>query len=148
MGQITFNDIPKGMFEHLRNIEDFSNSFTLPFSLLELIRLRVSQINACAYCVDMHHKELKAAGESELRLATLVVWEEMDVFTDQEKTTLAFAEKVTRVEKIPNSLFEKLENFYSKEEIAMLSLVVTQINTWNRLMRTFEFKAGEYEVSN
>ncbi|WP_196895972.1 carboxymuconolactone decarboxylase family protein [Aureivirga marina] len=148
MERITYNNIPKGMFEHLRTIEEFTNNSTLSISLLELIRLRISQINKCAYCVDMHYKELKAMGETELRLSTLCVWEETEIFTEKEKATLEFAELVTKVEKIPEILFEKLLSFYTKEEISILTLSCTQINTWNRLMRTFEFKAGLYEVSN
>jgi len=117
--------------------------------LLELLRLRISQLNGCAYCVDMHHKELAHTGETELRRTSLVVWEETPYFSDKERAALHFAERLTRItaSPLPNDCYEALQKFFSKEEICDLSFAITQINTWNRLMKVFLFTPGNYKVS-
>ncbi|MEL6655527.1 MAG: carboxymuconolactone decarboxylase family protein [Bacteroidota bacterium] len=148
MERISFKDLPQGMFEKLMAVESLVNGASLDFQLLELARLRVSQINGCAYCVDMHYKELKHAGETDLRLSSLVVWEETDYFTEREEAVLAFAEQLTLVSEkgVSDKLFEQLAQHFEKQEIALLTLAVAQINTWTRLMRTFRFTPGKYRV--
>ncbi|MEL7421361.1 MAG: carboxymuconolactone decarboxylase family protein [Bacteroidota bacterium] len=148
MERISFKDLPQGMFEKLMAVESLVNGASLDFQLLELARLRVSQINGCAYCVDMHYKELKHAGETDLRLSSLVVWEETDYFTKREEAVLAFAEQLTLVSEkgVSDKLFEQLAQHFEKQEIALLTLAVAQINTWTRLMRTFRFTPGKYRV--
>ena len=148
MERITYQDLPQGMFESLMGIESFIKNSPLPFSLLELVRLRVSQLNGCAYCVDMHHKELQHAGETDLRLSSVVVWQEAPYFTAKEKAVLAFSEGLTQLSGKPlaDQVFDSLLSFFSREEIAYLSLAVCQINTWNRLMKAFGFTPGNYQV--
>ncbi|MEO0876363.1 MAG: carboxymuconolactone decarboxylase family protein [Bacteroidota bacterium] len=148
MERISFKDLPQGMFEKSMAVESLVNGASLDFQLLELARLRVSQINGCAYCVDMHYKELKHAGETDLRLSSLVVWEETDYFTEREEAVLAFAEQLTLVSEkgVSDKLFEQLAQHFEKQEIALLTLAVAQINTWTRLMRTFRFTPGKYRV--
>lgn len=148
MVQIKQNDIPTGYYENLMPIEDYLKNSTLDLQLLELIRLRVSQINKCAYCVDMHHKELKYAGETELRMVSVCVWQETPYFSEKERAVLQFAEELTVLNdnSVPDTLLEKLNQYFSKNEICYLTLAVAQINTWNRLMRTFSFTPGNYEV--
>lgn len=148
MKQITYDDIPNGMFETLRKAEDFTNASTIDLHLLELIRLRVSQKNGCAYCVDMHYKELKHLGESELRLSTLCVWEETSFFTDKERAVLKFADALTKINREPFSsdVLENLQIYFTQAEICHLALSISQINTWNRLMKVFKFEAGNYKV--
>lgn len=150
MKQISYTDIPKGMFEHLRSLEDFIDGSSLSLELLELIRLRVSQKNGCAYCVDMHHKELKSLGETDLRLSSLCVWEETPYFTNSERAVLKYADALTALKRAPLSevYIDNLNAFYSKEEICFISLAITQINTWNRLMKAFNFEPGLYKVGN
>ena len=99
MERITFSQIPKRMVERLMAIENYINESTLDLQLLELMRLRVAQINKCAYCIDMHYKELKHTGETELRMSTLSVWNETSVFTEKEKTVLLFTEALTEISK-------------------------------------------------
>ncbi len=148
MQRINYQDIPSGMFEHLRNIENFINKSTLGTKLLDLIRLRVAQINGCAYCVDMHYKELKHLNETDLRLSSLCVWQETPYFTDMERAALLFAEILTSLtsESIADEVYNPLLSFFSKEEICYLTLAISQINTWTRLMKTFQFIPGNYTV--
>lgn len=149
MERITYQDIPKGMFENLRAIEDFIEQSSLEPKLLELIRLRASQKNGCAYCVDMHYKELKHLGETELRLSSLCVWEETPYFTDKERAVLYYTDALTKLNRSPiaDQVYNELLDFFSKEEITYLSLAISQINTWNRLMKVFAFTPGNYNIN-
>lgn len=148
MERITFERIPKGMVESLMKTESYIKETSLEFDLLELIRLRVSQINKCAYCIDMHYKELKQSGETELRLSTLSVWQETPFFTEKEKATLLFAESLTIINQseITDSMYKSLTSFYDDETICNLILIVAQINSWNRIVRTLKFIPGNYIV--
>jgi AhpD family alkylhydroperoxidase len=149
MERIAFNQIPKGMVEKLMATENYINGSILDFQLLELMRLRVAQINKCAYCIDMHYKELKHIGETELRMATLSIWNETSFFTEKEKAVLLFAESLTKIneENISEELYISLNKLFDTEEVCNLTLAITQINTWTRLVRTFKFTAGNYEVN-
>ena len=148
MERITYHDIPNGMFENLRTIEDSIINSSLDRKLVEIIRLRTAQKNGCAYCVDMHHKELKHLGETELRLSSLCVWEETPYFSERERATLYFTDTLTKLDRKPisDSIYNSLLNFFSKEEICFLTLAISQSNTWNRLMKVFEFTPGNYKV--
>ena len=147
MERISYQEVPTEIFIKLRSIEDYLEESSVNNMLLHLLKLRISQINGCAYCVDMHHKDLVKLGESELRLSLLVVWRETELFTEQERAVLDFAEAVTqlKVDPIDDSHYDPLMTFYSKEEICLISLAVTQINTWNRLMKVFRFTPGFYK---
>ncbi len=148
MERITYQDIPKGMFESLRAIEDLIVNSSLDSNLLELIKLRTAQKNSCAFCVDMHYKELKHLGESELRLSSLCVWEDTPYFSEKERTVLYFTEALTMLSNKPISdeVYNPLLSFFSKEEICFLALTISQSNTWNRLMKTFRFIPGHHKV--
>ncbi|MCK0189123.1 carboxymuconolactone decarboxylase family protein [Arenibacter sp. F20364] len=148
MERISYRDIPKGMFENLMTTEDYINSSSLETHLLELIRLRVAQKNGCAYCVDMHHKELKFLGETDLRLSSLCVWKETPYFTEKEMAALNLTDVLTKLSRDPLSetVFDELTPHFNKEEICYLTLAISQINTWNRLMKTFKFTPGNYQI--
>ena len=149
MERITYQEVPAEIFEKLRAIEVYLENSFVDKQVLELLRLRISQLNGCAYCVDMHNKELKHLGETELRLSSLVVWQETPYFEEKERAVLHFAEKLTRISEEPlsNKYYDSLLNFFSKEEISNLTLAISQINTWNRLMKVFQFTPGNYKVS-
>ena len=149
MERITYQEVPAEIFEKLRAIEVYLENSFVDKQVLELLRLRISQLNGCAYCVDMHNKELKHLGETELRLSSLVVWQETPYFEEKERAVLHFAEKLTRISEEPlsNKYYDSLLNFFSKEEISNLTLAISQINTWNRLMKVFRFTPGNYKVS-
>ena len=148
MERITFSQIPKGMVESLMAIENYIKQSTLDLQLLELMRLRIAQINKCAYCIDMHYKELKHTGETELRMSTVSVWKETSFFTEKEKAVLQFTESLTETSEkdISNEVFDSLTKFFDTEEICKLTLAISQLNTWTRLVRTFKFTAGNYKV--
>ncbi|HEY8782890.1 MAG TPA: carboxymuconolactone decarboxylase family protein [Mucilaginibacter sp.] len=117
-------------------------------SLLNLIYYRVSQINGCAYCLDMHSKDLRAAGEPEQRLYVLDAWREAPFYTDRERAALAWAEAVTKITggNVPDEVYEDARNQFSEEELIDLTLAVTTINSYNRINIAFKIKAGGYKV--
>jgi AhpD family alkylhydroperoxidase len=116
-------------------------------SLIQLVRMRASQINGCAYCVDMHSKDARAEGETEQRLYALSAWEETPFFTDRERAALALAEAMTLVREghVPDAVYEKAKKNFSEEELVNLTLAIIAINGWNRLAITFRFVPGEYQ---
>jgi len=107
--------------------------------LVELVRLRASQINGCAYCVDLHSADALRAGENPRRLATLSVWHETPFFTDREQAALAWTEAVTRVSEthVPDAVWEQIRPHFTPEEIVDLTLLVSTINAWNRFAIAF-----------
>lgn len=150
MERIAFKDIPKGIVERLTAIGDYLGESALEVSLLHLMRLRVSQINKCAYCVDMHYKELQDIGETELRMASLFLWNETPFFSEKERAVLHFAEVLTEINSEPftDETFNALTPFFSHEEICDLALAVAQINAWNRLVKTCNLTPGTYKVKH
>jgi len=149
MERISYQEVPQEIFTKLRSIEDYLENSSFEKSVLDLVRLRVSQINRCAYCVDMHHKDLVKLGESDLRLSSLVVWKETPFYSKKEMALLSFAEAVTILKEQPFSddLFRPLLEFYTKDEICKMTLAISQINTWNRLMKVFQFAPGHYKAN-
>jgi AhpD family alkylhydroperoxidase len=115
--------------------------------LLLLVYLRASQINHCAYCVDMHWKDLRAMGESEQRLYMLNVWREWSGYSDRERAALAWTEAVTLITDgyVPDEVFEQARKQFSEAELANLTLAVVAINGWNRLNVSFRTDAGRYQ---
>jgi AhpD family alkylhydroperoxidase len=119
---------------------------TVEQSLLDLLAFRVSQINGCAYCLDMHSKDLRAHGETEQRLHMLDAWREAPLYTDRERAALAWAEAVTKLEKnnVPDDVYEEASQQFSEEELTDLTMAVIGINSWNRLNIAFRTPAGDY----
>lgn len=118
---------------------------TLEHPLIELIDFRVSQINQCAYCLDMHSKELRAMGETEQRLYGLSAWRETPYYTDRERAALAWAEAVTAVH-VTDAVYNEAIAQFSDEELIDLTIAVTSINTWNRINIAFPGGVGTYRV--
>ncbi|HMJ67639.1 MAG TPA: carboxymuconolactone decarboxylase family protein [Cyclobacteriaceae bacterium] len=115
-------------------------------SLLELVDFRISQINGCAYCLDMHAKDARAAGETEQRLYSVSAWREMSIYTAREQAALAWAEAVNS-NHVPQELFEKVKAQLSDEELIDLTLAVGNLNTWNKLnIALSPMKPGSYAV--
>ena len=117
-------------------------------SLLNLIYFRVSQINGCAFCLDMHSKDLRANGETEQRLYMIAAWREALVYTDRERAALAWAEAVTKLDNcdVPDDVFEQASKQFTEKELVDLTLAVTTINTFNRLNIAFRTPGGNYQV--
>ncbi|MGC4053003.1 MAG: carboxymuconolactone decarboxylase family protein [Paludibaculum sp.] len=116
-------------------------------SLLELVRLRCSQINGCAYCIDMHTKDARAAGESEQRLYALSAWRETPFYTERERAALLWSEHLTLISQmhVPDSVYEQVTAHFSEEELVGLTLAVVAINGWNRFSISFGSVPGEYQ---
>ena len=123
----------------LLGIEERVGKSALEKSLTELVRLRASQINGCAYCVDMHTTDARKGGETERRLATVVVWRETPFFTDRERAALEWTEAVTLVshDHVPDTVWQAVRPHFSDEELVDLTLLVSAINAWNRFAISF-----------
>ncbi|MDN5202266.1 carboxymuconolactone decarboxylase family protein [Fulvivirgaceae bacterium BMA10] len=149
MERITFQELPDGLIANMMKVENYINNAEIDMKLLELIRYRVSQINGCAYCLDMHHKEAIHIGETELRLHSLAAWREAPFYSEKEKAVLAYAEAVTQIagNDIGEDIFTTLTKFFSKAEIANLTLAISHINSWTRLGKCFRFTPGNYQVN-
>lgn len=146
--RIAFTDASKGLLDGLFKTEMYLKKSGIDHKLQELIKYRVSQINGCAYCLDMHHKEALALGETEQRLHSLAAWRECPYYDEKERTALAYAEAVTNLHQhgITDSLFNELSQHFSKAEIADLTLAIANINSWNRLNISFRPVPGDYKV--
>jgi AhpD family alkylhydroperoxidase len=114
--------------------------------LIDLVKMRASQINGCAYCLDMHSKDARARGETEQRLYGLNAWRETPYYTDRERVALEWTESLTLVSEthVPDEVFEVARREFSEEELANLTLVVVAINGWNRMCIGFRVVPGEY----
>ena len=114
--------------------------------LFELVKIRASQMNGCAYCIDMHTQEARLAGESEQRIYALNAWHETPFFTDRERAALEWTEAVTRVGEthVPDDLYERTRQQFDEGELVALTFAVVVINGWNRLAVSFRAPAGTY----
>jgi len=110
-----------------------------------LLAMRVSQINKCAYCIDMHYKEARAHGETEQRLYGLSAWHESPYYTKRERAALAWAEAVTTCQ-APDEVYAELKELFTEEEMVDLTLLISTTNTWNRLNIAFPQNVGTYTV--
>src|SRR5215471_11963049 len=130
----------------LFNLGAYLSKSPIEQSLLDLVNYRVSQINGCAYCLDMHSKDLRAHGETEQRLYMLDAWKEAPLYTDRERAALAWAEAVTRLEKnnVPDDVYKEALDQFSEEELIDLTMAVIGINSWNRINIAFHTPAGDY----
>ena len=119
----------------------------LETSLLELVKLRASQINGCAYCLDMHTKDARAAGETEQRLYTLSAWHETPFFTDRERAAMEWTEAVTEIghSHVPDDVYERVRKYFTEAELVNLTMAVIAINGWNRIAISFRMVPGTYQ---
>ncbi len=148
MERISNSDVPEGLMQAMLQVQGFINNTGLDKRMVELMQTRVSQINGCAYCLDMHSKEAIDAGESIQRLMSVSAWREAPYYTPQERAVLEYAEILTRLEEGVdlNPIHAELRKYFTKHDIAHLTLAVAQINSWNRLVKSFGTVAGGYKV--
>ncbi|WP_233885064.1 carboxymuconolactone decarboxylase family protein [Paraburkholderia flagellata] len=120
-------------------LEERASKSSIEKPLAELVRLRASQINGCAYCVDMHTTDARKGGETDRRLATVSVWRETPFFTERERAALEWTESVTLLAQthVPDEVWERVKPHFSDQEIADLTLLIIAINGWNRIAVTF-----------
>lgn len=119
----------------------------LDHSLLDLVDLRASQINGCAWCIDMHTKDARSRGESEQRLYAVSAWRDTPFFSERERAALAWTEAVTQVavDHVPDAVFEAVRPHFTDQELVDLTLAIVAINGWNRLNVAFRREAGDYQ---
>ena len=148
MERFNFMKVAPGVYQAMYGLEQYLKQCGLEESLLHLIKLRASQINGCAYCLDMHWKDSKAIGESDQRLYELNAWEEAPFYSDRERAALAWTEAVTRVadSHVPDEVYEEVKKQFSEKEIADLTLAVASINAWNRLSISARVTPGTYQA--
>jgi len=120
----------------LFNIGAYLSKSSIEANLRELINIRVSQINACAYCIDLHYKDARLKGETEKRLYGLSTWRQTNWYSDREKAAFALAEAITACN-MTDPVYSNAREFFSEEELIDLTLITTTINTWNRFNNTF-----------
>jgi len=115
--------------------------------LFELVKIRASQINGCAYCLDMHTKEARLAGETEQRIYALNAWRETPFFSDRERAALEWTEAVTRVADthVPDEIYDRVKTQFDEAELVALTFAVVVINSWNRLAVSFRVPVGSYQ---
>lgn len=127
-------DVFPAAYAPMTALEKVNRSGPIEASLYELVKIRASQINGCAYCLNMHHREARKAGESQQRLDVLGAWHEVDLFTERERAALALTEAVTKisVDGVPDAVWEHVRAEFTEEETAALIVAIATINVWNR----------------
>jgi AhpD family alkylhydroperoxidase len=145
--RLDYLKVARGAYEAMLGLEKYLHQSGLEQPLLHLVKLRVSQINGCAYCIDMHWKDLRAIGEQEQRLYGLDAWEESPYYTERERAALAWAEVVTNIKDThaPDEDYEKAKKQFNEKELADLTLAVATINAWNRLLIAGRVVPGTYQ---
>ena len=148
--RIPYEKVAPGVMQAMYGLDKYLRSCGLEPGLLELVKLRASQINGCAYCVDMHSKDLRAAGESEERIYALPVWRESPYFSERERAALAWAEAVTRVceDHAPDDGYAWARGQFDEKELVDLTAAVVAINGWNRFAISFRKPAGTYQPAH
>jgi AhpD family alkylhydroperoxidase len=141
------NYIASGMGRAMLSLQKEVETSGLEHSLLELVKMRASQINGCAYCIDMHSKDARAMGETEQRLYALSAWHEAPFYTPRERAALAWTESVTRVSDthVPDDVYAEVRTQFTEQEIVALTFALVAINGWNRLCVSFRVPAGTYQ---
>jgi AhpD family alkylhydroperoxidase len=138
----------QSIFKAASGLNSHLSKCSIERPLLDLIYFRVSQINGCAYCLDMHAKDLRAEGESEQRLYLLNAWREAPIYSDRERAALAWAEAVTRIANgdVPDEVYNEAISQFDESELVDLTIAVNSINMWNRFNISFRTTAGSYKV--
>ena len=145
--RINFKQLVPGAYQAMLALESYVHQTGLEPSLLQLVKMRASQINGCAYCLDMHSKDARAAGETEQRLHLLPAWRETPFYSDRERAALAWTEAVTLLSEthVPDDVYHFARQRFSNEELVNLTIAIVAINGWNRLEVSFRGVAGSYK---
>lgn len=145
--RINYSKVAPDSMKGLLEMEKYVHDSGLDPVIFELAKYRASQINGCAYCMDMHTKDARAAGETEQRLYCLSAWREVSFYTEKEKAALAWTEALTLVSNndMPASLYEEVRKYFDEKELIALTVTIIAINGWNRLAIAFKTPAGDYK---
>jgi len=144
--RIDLMHVSPGIIQSMLGLERQVHQARFDSKLLDLVRMRASQINGCAYCLDMHSKDARANGETEQRLYGLEAWRETPYYSERERAALEWTEALTLVTEthVPDEVFERVREQFSEDELAHLSLAVVAINGWNRLNVAARTVPGDY----
>ncbi|MER5649856.1 carboxymuconolactone decarboxylase family protein [Streptosporangium sp. NPDC002524] len=150
--RMNIGELAPEAYRAMLRLEKYLAESGLPHATRELVKLRVSQINGCGFCVDMHSHDAKAAGESDERLFAVAAWRETPFFTDAERAALALAEEATRLsdrgETVPDAVWDEAAGHYEPEVLAALVVTISTINAWNRLAVTTRMVPGTLRSQN
>jgi len=147
MPRIDYNKVSPDAVKAMYGLENFVRHSQLDKPLVELVKMRASQINGCAYCIDMHSKDARAAGESEQRLYALDAWHEAPFYTERERAALAWTEAVTLVSQghVPEAVYQQARAQFTEADLVALTIAVVAINGWNRIAISFRSEPGAYQ---
>ncbi|MCB1246333.1 MAG: carboxymuconolactone decarboxylase family protein [Acidimicrobiia bacterium] len=139
--------VAPGAYRALSEVQKYVDGCGLEHRLIELVKLRASQINGCAWCIDMHTKDARSAGETEQRLYLLSAWRECSFYTDRERAALAWTEAVTTIAdgEVPDDVYDAALTAFSEEGLVDLNVAVIAINSWNRMNVPFRVPPGDYQ---
>lgn len=145
--RIDYAQVAPEALKAMWGVEKYVHAGLIESSLLELVKFRASQINGCAYCIDMHTKDARAGGETEQRLYSLTAWRETPFFTQRERAALAWTEAVTQVanDHVPDEVYELARASFNERELVDLTMAIVAINGWNRLAVSFRKVPGTYQ---
>jgi AhpD family alkylhydroperoxidase len=144
--RMNYGKVAPGAIKAIQGLEAYNRGCSIEPQLRELVKLRASQINGCAYCVDMHSLDARALGDTEQRLDALPVWQDTPFFSERERAALLWAEQDTLlpVDQVPDAVYEEVPGHLTDEELADLTMVISTINVWNRFSVAFRAVPGEY----
>jgi AhpD family alkylhydroperoxidase len=148
--RMNYTKAAPGAMRAMYGLESYLKECGLESSLLDLVKLRASLLNGCAYCIDMHNKDARAKGETEQRLYGLMTWQETSYFTSRERAALAWTDAVTLVadSRVPDQVFEEARHEFSEQELTNLTLALVAINGWNRFCISFRMEPGSYQLAS
>ncbi|MDB9524827.1 carboxymuconolactone decarboxylase family protein [Oscillatoria sp. CS-180] len=149
MTRLELNKVDATAYQAMMGIESYVRKSELDKTLLELVKTRASQINGCAFCIDMHTKDARHAGEAEQRLYALSAWKETPFFTSEERAALALTEAVTLISQqgVPDTVYEEMSRYFTPKQITQLLMAIVAINAWNRISITTQIVPGSYQVT-
>ncbi|HTP60042.1 MAG TPA: carboxymuconolactone decarboxylase family protein [Spirochaetia bacterium] len=145
--RLNYLHVAPGVGAAMHCLDKYLSECGLDAPLLNLVKIRASQLNGCAYCIDMHTKDARADGETEQRLYALDAWREAPFYTERERAALAWTEAVTHISHghVPDEVYKEVNHSFGDKELVDLTLAVVSINGWNRLAISFRSKAGMYQ---
>lgn len=145
--RLNYGEVSPGALKAMLGLEKYVHQSDLENSLIELVKMRASQLNSCAYCIDMHSKDARKAGETEQRLYALSAWRETPFFTERERAALEWTEALTQLSSthITDELYDSVKKYFNDEEMVVLTMSIIAINGWNRLGVGFRSEVGDYE---
>ena len=147
--RIEYAQVAPGAVEAMHALEKYVRTCGIEPKLLEFIKIRASQINGCAYCLDMHAKDVRSQSETEQRIYALNAWRETPFFTEKERAALSWTESVTQISTshVPDEVYEIARQYYDEKELVNITLAVIAINGWNRLAISFRRVPGAYQLA-